>query len=43
MENRTEEIIPFRVFVRIRPLNDKEKLIRTDKAVRFEDNLVSLT
>jgi hypothetical protein len=38
MENRQD--VPFRVFVRVRPLNEKEKAVRTDKAVRFEDNLV---
>ena len=36
-----EEIVPFRVFVRIRPLSDKEKLSRADKIVRCEDKIVN--
>lgn len=40
MENRQDEIIPFRVFVRVRPLSDKEKIARAEKIVRHEENLV---
>ena len=40
MENRKDNVVPFRVFVRVRPLNEREKIIRNDKTVKFEDNLV---
>ena len=38
-----QELTPFRVTVRIRPLSDKEKLIRATKIVRNEENTVTLT
>jgi hypothetical protein len=40
MEIKQEEIVPFRVFVRVRPMSDKEKAIRADKIIRYEDNIV---
>ena len=40
MEHRQDEIIPFKVFVRVRPLTDKERTSRPDKIVRYEDQLV---
>lgn len=36
-----EDIIPFRVFVRIRPLSDKERIAKADKIVRYEDKIVN--
>lgn len=43
MECRQDEIVPFRVFVRVRPLSDKEKSVRAERILRFEENLVGLT
>ena len=40
MENQQDNVIPFRVFVRVRPLNEREKIIKNEKTVKFEDNLV---
>lgn len=43
MEIKQEEIIPFRVFVRVRPMSEKEKAIRAEKITRSEDNIVTFT
>ena len=42
MEYRQDEIIPFKVFVRVRPLSEKERNVRADKIVRFEEQLVGI-
>ncbi|OMJ86349.1 hypothetical protein SteCoe_12136 [Stentor coeruleus] len=40
MEIKQEEIIPFRVFVRVRPMSEKEKAVRAEKIIRSEDNII---
>ena len=43
MESKSEDLIQFRVNIRIRPLSDKEKSLRAEKILRIEDNIVSFT
>ena len=40
MDLKQEETVPFRVFARVRPLSDKEKLLRAEKIIRTDENLV---
>ena len=42
MDFITEDLTPFKVAVRIRPLSDKEKTAKADRIIRTENNTVRI-
>ena len=42
MELKTEDLTPFKVTVRVRPLSDKEKTLKVNRIIRIENSMVMI-